>query len=127
MKEVLDQTNREYLRSLIPENMPDWRKSWEEGYKIGRELEIKETPFMKKYGVKSDAEYRLKMAAEGKLTWQINMGLATVDDEVAGLREAEKFNEETGLNISFAHQLPKTIVGTPKDKREGIPVALDMT
>ncbi|HIU26518.1 MAG TPA: hypothetical protein IAC50_08510 [Candidatus Copromorpha excrementigallinarum] len=124
MKEVLDQTNREYLRSLIPENMPDWRKSWEEGYKIGRELEIKETPFMKKYGVKSDAEYRLKMAAEGKLTWQINMGLATVDDEVAGLREAEKFNEETGLNISFAHQLPKTIVGTPKDKREGIPVAL---
>ncbi len=124
MKEVLDQTNREYLSSLIPENIPDWKKSWEEGYKIGRELEIKETPFMRKYGVKSDAEYRLKMAAEGKLTWQINMGLATVDDEVAGLKAAEKFNEETGLNISFAHQLPKTIVGTPKDKREGIPVAL---
>ena len=62
---------------------------------------------MKKYGVRSDAEYRLQQAAKGKLTWQINMGLATIDDEVAALKEAEKFNEETGLNISFAHQLPR--------------------
>lgn len=59
--------------------------------------------------------------AQGKLTYQINMGLASVEDEAEGLREAEKFNEETGLRISFAHQLPKNIVGTPKDKREGVP------
>ena len=124
MKKVLDQTNREYLSSLIPKDIPDWKASWEEGYRIGQGIEIMETPFMKKYGVRSDAEYRLQQAVKGKLTWQINMGLATIDDEVAALKEAEKFNEETGLNISFAHQLPKTIVGTPKDKREGIPVAL---
>ena len=124
MKKVLDQTNREYLSSLIPKDIPDWKASWEEGYRIGQGIEIMETPFMKKYGVRSDAEYRLQQAAKGKLTWQINMGLATIDIRIAALKEAEKFNEETGLNISFAHQLPKTIVGTPKDKREGIPVAL---
>ena len=124
MGKVLDQTGREYLASLIPEDMPDWKASWQEGYEIGRKIEIMQTPFMKKYGVKSDAEYRLKKAAEGKITWQINMGLASVEDEAEGLRQAERFNKETGLNISFAHQLPKTIVGTPKDKRDGIPVAL---
>lgn len=124
MSKVLDQTNREYLASLIPKDIPDWKASWEEGYKIGQGIEIMETPFMKKYGVKSDAEYRLQQAAQGKLTYQINMGLASVEDEAAGLREAEKFNEETGLRISFAHQLPKNIVGTPKDKRDGVPTAL---
>ena len=124
MGKILDQTNREYLASLIPKDIPDWKASWEEGFKIGQELEIMETPFMKKYGVKSDAEYRLQQAAQGKLTYQINMGLASVEDEAEGLRQAEKFNEETGLRISFAHQLPKTIVGTPKDKREGVPTAL---
>lgn len=124
MKRVLDQTNIEYLASLIPDDIPDWKASWEEGYEIGKDIRITETPFMKKYGVKSDAEYRLQQAEKGKITWQINMGLASVEEEAEGLREAEKFNEETGLNISFAHQLPKTIVGTPKDKREGVPVAL---
>lgn len=40
------------------------------------------------------------------------------------MKEAEKFNEETGLNISMAHQLPQNITGVPKDKREGLPISL---
>lgn len=105
MGKVLDQTNREYLASLIPKDIPDWKASWEEGYKIGQDIEIMETPFMKKYGVKSDAEYRLQQAAQGKLTYQINMGLASVEDEAEGLREAEKFMRKqdfvSALLISF--------------------------
>jgi|GEM_PF-936585 len=124
MKEILNSAKREYISGLIPDDMPDWKKSWEEGYKIGENIIIKETPFLKKHGVKNDADYRLKMAEQGKLTWQINMGLANVEEEAAALREAEKFNKETGLCVSFAHQLPKNIVGTPKDKRENIPTAL---
>lgn len=124
MSKILDQTNREYLASLIPADIPDWKKSWQWGYEIGKEIQIEETPFMKKHGVKSEAEYRLREAAAGRITWQVNMGLASVDDEVAGLEELEKFNQETGLKISFCHQLPKNIVGTPKDKREGIPTGV---
>ena len=124
MSEILNKTNKEYIASMIPSDIPDWKKSWEEGCKMGEDVVIQETPFMRKYGVKNDADYRLRQAAEGKLSWQINMGLSSIKEEVDALREAEKFNEETGLRISFAHQLPKTIVGTPKDKREGIPTAL---
>ena len=32
---VLNKTGKEYLNSLIPENVPDWKKSWQEGYEIG--------------------------------------------------------------------------------------------
>lgn len=124
MKEILDKTNKEYIASMIPDNMPDWKESWAEGYNIGQRIEIQETPFRKKYGVENDVDYRLKQAEQGKLSWKINMGLASVEEEAAGLKAAEKFNEETGLRISFAHQLPKNIIGVPKDKRENIPSAL---
>lgn len=124
MNEVLSRINKEYIASLIPDNVPDWKESWEEGCRIGRGIEIRKTPFMKKYGVENDVDYRLKQAEQGKISWRINMGLASVEEEAAGLKEAEKFNEETGLRISFAHQLPKNIIGIPKDKREDIPSAL---
>ncbi|MGN0733540.1 MAG: hypothetical protein ACI4LC_05125 [Emergencia sp.] len=124
MKKILSQTEREYISSLIPKDIPDWKKSWEEGYKIGEKIVIKETPFKKKYGVKSDVEYRMRLKEEGKMCWKINTGLASVHDQAEAMRQAEKFNEETGLCISYAHQLPQNITGVPKDKREGLPISL---
>lgn len=121
---ILDKTQREYLRSLRPENMPDWKESWNEGYKMGEEITPIQTPFLKKHGVKSEVEFRMKQAEAGKLTWKINMGLSSIDEHVEALRAAQKFNEDTGLNISCAHQLPKNIYGTPKEMREGLPEAL---
>ena len=51
-RKFLSRTDREYIASMIPESTPNWKKAWEEGYKMGETLEIKETPFKKKYGVK---------------------------------------------------------------------------
>jgi methylmalonyl-CoA mutase cobalamin-binding subunit len=109
---------------MVPESVPDWRELWEDGRRIGRGIEIRETPFMRENGVKNDVDYRMRQAARGKLSWRINMGLGSVEEEAAGLRAAERFNLETGLKISFAHQLPKNIVGTPMDKRGNVPRAL---
>lgn len=124
MEKQKNQTNKEYIASMMPESTPDWKKSWEEGYRIGQGIKIQETPFRKKYGVKNDVDYRLRMAEQGRISWKINMGLGSVEEQAAGLKEAERFNEETGLCISFAHQLPKNIIGIPKDKRDNIPSAL---
>lgn len=124
MGNILTKSGREYIASMIPKDIPDWRKSWQEGYEIGKKLVIKETPFKKKYGVKSDIEYRMRLKKQGKMCWKINTGLASVEDQVEAMKEAEKFNQETGLCISYAHQLPQNLVGVPKDKREGLPMAL---
>ena len=120
---VLNKTGKEYLNSLIPENVPDWKKSWQEGYEIGKTITIAETPFKKKYGM-SDVDYRLQRAKEGKISWKMNMGFASVDDEVAAMKAVQKFNDETGLRVSFVHQLPQNLVGTPKEKRGNLPKAL---
>lgn len=121
---ILNKTQREYINGLKPVNIPDWEKSWEEGFKMGEEITPIQTPFLKKHGLKSEVEFRMKQAEEGKITWKINMGLSSIDEHVEALRAAQKFNEETGLNISCAHQLPKNIYGTPKEMREGLPEAL---
>lgn len=120
----LSKTDREYISSMIPKNVPDWKKAWEEGYEIGKKLVIKETPFKKKYGVKSDVEYRMRLKEKGEICWKINTGLASVEDQVEAMKQAEKFNEETGMCISYAHQLPQNITGVPKDKRKGLPISL---
>lgn len=118
---VLKKTDREYFANLIPEDSGDWKKSWKEGYEIGKKIERMETPFHRKYGVKNDADLRLRYAEKGKLAWKTNMGLATLDDQIAALKELDRFNAESGFNIPFCHQLPKNITGVPKDKRKGIP------
>ncbi|MCC2254486.1 cobalamin B12-binding domain-containing protein [Ruminococcus sp. CLA-AA-H200] len=122
-KTILDKGSREYIKSLIPDNIPDWKKVWEEGYEIGKNLKIKHIPFEDKYGMKP-VDYRMKLKEEGKICWKINTGLATVKDQVEALKAAEKFNEETGLDISLAHQLPQNLVGVPKEIRKGLPLAL---
>lgn len=123
-EKFLSRTDREYIASMIPESTPDWKAAWEEGYKIGETLEIKETPFKKKYGVKSDVEYRMRLKETGKLCWKINTGLASIEEQAEAMKAAEKFNEETGMRISYAHQLPQNITGVPKDKRKGLPISL---
>ncbi|BFL45354.1 cobalamin B12-binding domain-containing protein [Lactonifactor longoviformis] len=123
MGKLLNKANRDYIASLIPDNIPDWKKVWQEGYEIGKNLKIETIPFEKKYGMKP-VDYRMKLKEKGEMCWKINTGLSSVEEQVAAMKEAEKFNEETGLNISMAHQLPQNITGVPKDKREGLPISL---
>ena len=32
MAKLLNKANKDYIASLIPENVPDWKKVWQEGY-----------------------------------------------------------------------------------------------
>ena len=41
MAKLLNKANKDYIASLIPENVPDWKKVWQEGYEIGKNLKIK--------------------------------------------------------------------------------------
>lgn len=123
MKKLLNKANKDYIASLIPKDLPDWKQVWQDGYEIGKTLKIKTIPFEKKYGMKP-VDYRMKLKEKGEMCWKINTGLSSVEEQVAAMKAAEKFNEETGLNVSMAHQLPQNITGVPKEKREGLPISL---
>ena len=107
-----------YIRSLRPVGFPDGRKLLEEGRALGAKISVPRTWFLEKHGCKSYLEYRRKRLAEGKQTWQLLLGLATLKDQLAAIRKIEDFNRENaalGMEISGVQSIPSQIVGLPHD------------
>lgn len=117
----MDQALKEYIQSLIPSNFPDGRMLLQEGIKLGQNIEVPRSLFLQKHGCKSYLEYRKKRLAEGKQTWQILLGLATLEDELDGIRKIYEFGERTGMEISGVQSIPSQIVGLPHEYWEQFP------
>ena len=117
----MDQALKEYIQSLIPQGFPDGRTVLQEGVELGRQIEVPRSMFLEKHGCKSYAEYRRKRLAEGKQTWQILLGLATLEDELNGIRKIYEFGQRTGMEISGVQSIPSQIVGLPHEYWERFP------
>lgn len=114
----MDESLREYIRSLIPTGYPDGRQLLEEGRALGKTIKVPRTPFLEKHGCKSYLEYRKKRLAEGKQTWQLLIGLATLEDEINAIMEIDAFNRRNaadGMEISGIQSIPSQIVGLPHE------------
>ena len=120
----MDESLREYIQSLLPANLPDGRKLVEEGRAMGRTIQVPRTPFLEKHGCRTYLEYRKKRLAEGKQTWQLLVGLATLEDEIAAIKEIDAFNQRhagDGMEISGVQSIPSQIVGLPHEYWGGFP------
>lgn len=117
----MDQALKEYIQSLIPQGFPDGRTVLQEGVELGRQIEVPRSMFLEKHGCKSYAEYRRKRLAEGKQTWQILLGLATLEDELNGIRKIYEFGQRTGMEISGVQSIPSQIVGLPHEYWDRFP------
>lgn len=114
-------TDKEYLLSLVPEELPDWRQLAEEGRKIGEGLEVNKTRFLKEKGCDNLFDYKLKRLKEGELTWQTIMGLASLDDQVKGHEYLDEFGKRTGVVIDSAMVIANMLTAIPEDKRANAP------
>ena len=117
----MEQALREYIQSLIPVGFPDGRALVREGVERGREIEVTRSLFLQKHGCHSYSEYRRQRLAEGKQTWQILLGLATLEDELDGIRKIYEFGERTGMEIAGVQSIPAQIVGLPHEYWDGFP------
>lgn len=120
----MEESLLEYIRSLIPQGMPDGRKLLEEGREMGKTIQVPRTKFLEKHGCKSYLEYRKKRLAEGKMTWQLLVGLATLDDEIDAIRKIDAFNQRNaaeGMEISGVQSIPSQIVGLPHEYWDKFP------
>ena len=87
----MDQALREYIASLKEANLPDSQKLLQEGREIGRKIKVPRTRFLETHGCKSYQEYRKKRLAQGKQTWQILLGLATLEEELDAIEKIYEF------------------------------------
>lgn len=117
----MEKEMREYIRSLKPDKLPDWKELLSKGVDIGKATPTGKSRFLETSGYESYYAYKKDCAEKGKIVWQILMGLATLDEELEGIREIEKFSKRTGLEIHTVQAIPSQLICIPREIRDKAP------
>ena len=104
---------------LLRANMPDGNALVSAGKDLGATFEMGISQFCRNHGVKSELEYKLKMAREGRTMTAMTIGLADWPDTLAGLKKIYRVTAERGFYIDrFILALDRRM-GLPADMRAG--------
>lgn len=117
----MDQATREYIASLKPKGFPDGKTLVREGFEMAKDIPWNKSRFLKEYGYESHLEYRKKNLAEGKQTYQLLMGLSTLEEELDGIKKIDEFAKRTGFEVRSMQSIPSQLVGLPPEYWEGAP------
>lgn len=117
----MNERSVEYVKSLIPSDMPDGRDILEKGRKMGREIHVGRSQFLEEKGYKNFHEYRTECAKTGKQSWMVFMGLASLDEQIEALRYIHEFSQKTGLEFYTVANIASPHVALPKEYRENAP------
>lgn len=115
-KEILD-----YLKSIKPCPHPDGMQVLQEGIAMGKALPAVESRFVRETGYKSFLAYKKQLIKEGKIYWNILMGLATVQEQVAAIKKIHEFVQRTGLKVDTIQPICSGRVALPKEYRDKAP------
>ncbi len=96
--------------------MPDGRMLVAQGRDLGNQINMGISTFCKFHGVKSELEYKLKMAREGRIMTALTIGLTDWPETKKGLQYIQQESAERGFYIDRA------IIAL--DRRMGLPANL---
>lgn len=110
---------REYLKTIIPENMPDGRELLKEGMEIGKTFEAQAPKFVSSRGYKTAMEYiDATSQTDRPRKFIINVGMPTLEATVQGCVELAAWaRENLGVEVMCA-ALPSINVGVPAELRD---------
>lgn len=100
---------------------PDLSSVFHEVDKIAQEITIGETLFMKKYGVKSEAEYKERMVRERKIMKHSQIGWNSWDATRKGFQYIYEELEKRGSRVDRFGICIDWIMGVPQAYRDKIP------
>lgn len=107
----------EIKRRFNEKELPDMKTIMSDAKKIASGITIGETLFMKEHGVKSEAEYKRKMAAAGKIMKHSVIGWNSWDVTADGIREVYNGLKEAGSSIDRLGICCDWIMGVPEQYR----------
>jgi methylmalonyl-CoA mutase cobalamin-binding subunit len=100
---------------VLPPEMPSGRDLIIEGHAVARTFEVGRSLQAREFGVDSEAEYKQKMLAEGRIMTCMNIGAATWAETEAGLRYIWEESAKKNFRIDrFTFQLDRRM-GVPQD------------
>ncbi len=114
-------TDLDYIKSLIPKNIPNGKDLVEEGRKLGEEIPFGKSRFLRERGYSKYAEYREELISKGKVNWEILLGLSTLEEELEGIKAIYEFGQRTGLDMGTMMHVTNQLTCLPKEYRENAP------
>lgn len=107
----MNQELKEYIASLIPTDFPDGRALVEEGRELAKDIPWNRSRFLAETGFESHLAYRKENLKNGKQTYQLLMGLATLEEELEAIRRIGEFAERTGFEVRSVQSIPSQLIG----------------
>lgn len=103
------------------EELPLGTQLLEEGAVLGARIVAGKSAFCLSRGVASEVEWKQSRIASGELEWGMIMGLASLEEQIEGLRYLHEFGERTGVVIDRGLVIPNWVTGLPERLRERAP------
>lgn len=110
----------EYIRGLKPAEHVDGNDLVRKGMEIGNSFEAGRSRFIRESNGKYSChmDFKKECMREGKINWNILLGLATLEEQVEGISKIYDFTLRTGLELHDIQCIPSGIVGLPKEYRD---------
>ncbi len=120
---IMDAAMLEYVKSIKPAPHEDGRELVKKGLEIGATFEAGRSRFIKESNGKYTChmDYKKECMREGKIVWDLLVGLATIDEEVEAIAELHRRAEELGYELPLIQTIPSQLVGLPKEYRDKAP------
>lgn len=119
----MNQLSVEYVKSIrdgIGE-LPDGYEVLQEGIEMGNSIEMKRSLFLEESGYETYAAYKKDYAERGEVTWEILLGLATLEEQIEAIKEIYAYSQRTGLSIQTVQVIPSQLVTLPQEYRANAP------
>jgi len=117
----MNSTVIEYIEGLKPAGHLDGRELLKEGMEMGRSIQSGKSRFIRESGYKSLLEYKKEIRKEGRIYWNILMGLATLEEQVEATKKLYEFSQRTGLIVDSIQPIASGVIALPKEYREKAP------
>lgn len=108
-------------------DLPDMNSIHDDIDKIAEQVTIGETLFMKKFGVKSEAEYKKKMAADGHIMKHTHIGWNSWDATAKGTEHIYHELTKRGSYVDRFGYCLDWVMGVPENMRHLLPIGTGLT
>ena len=118
----MDANALHYLKNLKPKPHVHGNEMVREGIEMGRAIDVPKSSFIAqsdKY--ENHMQYKLDLAKQGKIYWNILLGLATLEEQVEAIKEIYKFTQRTGLTVQAVQMIASGLIALPKEYRDKAP------
>lgn len=118
----MNQASLEYIKSLKPAPHADGRKLVLEGVEMGKTIKAGRSGFIRSQTKYSNhMEMKMDLKRQGKIYWNILLGLATLEEQVDAIKEIYEFTRRTGMDVQCVQAIPSGLVALPPEYREAAP------